>query len=158
MNDISFARRNFLAVSSSLVASVWLPCESHAQEKSTVTNADAKQFESTVAKAIDFLRVKGQAADGSFSKQVGIGVTSLAATGLLRHGRSPDDPVVASALKFILENVQPTGGIHLPNGRLMTYETCVAVVCLEAANRDHRYDETLKRADKFLKEMPFDAA
>jgi squalene-hopene/tetraprenyl-beta-curcumene cyclase len=158
MNETSFARRDFLAISSSLAASIWLPCQSHAQEKSTATTAGPKQYEATVAKAIDFLRVKGQAADGSFSKQVGIGVTALAATALLRPGRPPDDPVVASALKFILENVQPTGGIHLPNGRLKTYETCVAVVCLEEANRDHRYDETLKKADKFLKEIPFDAA
>jgi squalene-hopene/tetraprenyl-beta-curcumene cyclase len=158
MKVVSLARRTFLATTSSLAASAWLAHNSHAQEKSSSTTPDPKQYEATVNKAIDFLRVKGQAADGSFSKQVGIGVTALAATGLLRHGRSPDDPVVANALKFILENVQPTGGIHLPNGRLKTYETCVAIVCLEEANRDHRYDETLKKADKFLKEIPFDAA
>jgi len=161
MTNQTLSRRHFLATSSALTASAWLNHHSLAQENSTdksATTPDPKQYESTVAKAIDFLRVKGQSADGSFSKQVGIGVTALVATGLLRHGRSPDDPVVASALKFILENVQPTGGIHLPNGRLKTYETCVAVVCLEEANRDHRYDETLKKADKFLKEIPFDAA
>src|SRR4051794_36694376 len=107
MNSISLARRNFLAASSSLAASVWLARFGNAQEKSTATTADPKQYESTLAKAIDFLRVKGQAADGSFSKQVGIGVTALAATALLRHGRSPDDPTVAKALAFILENVQP---------------------------------------------------
>jgi squalene-hopene/tetraprenyl-beta-curcumene cyclase len=48
------------------------------------------------------------------------------------------------------------GGIHLPNGRLKTYETCVAVVCLQEANRDGRYDALLKKADGFLKELPFD--
>jgi squalene-hopene/tetraprenyl-beta-curcumene cyclase len=111
-----------------------------------------------VARGIDYLRVKGQSSDGSFTRQVGIGITALAATALLRHGRSPDDPTVAKALKFITDNVQPTGGIHLPNGRLKTYETCVAVVCLEEANRAHRYDEILKKADTFLKELPFDAA
>jgi hypothetical protein len=119
---------------------------------------DAKKLESVVSKGIDFLRGKGQASDGSFSKQVGLGVTALAATAMLRHGRSPDDPTVSAALKFILENVQASGGIHLPNGRLRTYETCVAVVCLEEANRDHRYDAILKKADVFLKEIPFDAA
>ncbi len=157
MQSCSIARREFLAASSSLAAAAWLVQPGQAQEKSATT-ADPKQYEAAVAKAIDFLRVKGQATDGSFSKQVGIGVTALVVTGLLRHGRSPDDPVVANALKFILENVQPTGGIHLQSGRLKTYETCVAVVCLEEANRDHRYDEILKKADKFLKELPFDAA
>jgi squalene-hopene/tetraprenyl-beta-curcumene cyclase len=104
-----------------------------------------------------FLQGKGQSAAGSFSKQAGIGVTALAATALLRLGRSPDDPTVAKALAFLIQNVQPTGGIHLPNGRLKTYETCVAVMCFQEANRDGKYDALLKQADKFLKELPFDA-
>jgi len=150
-------RREFVAASGALLAlgaSKW----AFAQEAVIATGADPKKLSTTVEKAIEFLRVKGQAADGSFTKQIGIGVTALAATALLRHGRSPQDPTVAKALGFIEQNIQPTGGIHLPNGRLKTYETCVAVVCLEEANRDGRYDERIKNAAKFLKELPFDAA
>jgi len=46
-----------------------------------------------------------------------------------------------------------------PNGkgRLNTYETCVAVVCLEEANRDHHYNAIHKKVDQFPKELPFDA-
>jgi squalene-hopene/tetraprenyl-beta-curcumene cyclase len=153
-----FGRREFVGASAVVAAANCWPRLSYGQPKSSPEGVDAKQYEAEVSKGIDYLRVKGQAADGSFSKQVGIGVTALAVTALLRHGRSPDDPTVANALKFLLENAQPTGGIHLPNGRLRTYETCVAVVCLEEANRDRRYDEILKKADKFLKELPFDAA
>src|SRR5262245_42609127 len=149
-------RRQFLSQSAAATAMISTASIVRAQE-SPAGSAYAKKSEAMAARGIDFLSVKGQAGDGSFSKQVGIGVTALAATALLRHGRSPDDPTVAKALKFLTDSVQPTGGIHLPNGRLKTYETCVAVVCLEEANRDHRYDMILKNADKFLKELPFDA-
>jgi squalene-hopene/tetraprenyl-beta-curcumene cyclase len=156
MLPASISRRRFVQ-GASLAAVCWTVRGGRGQEP-----AGAEAIGSRVAaaadKGIEFLRVKGQAADGSFSKQVGTGVTALAATALLRHGRSPDDPTVAKALKFLADSVQPTGGIHLPNGRLKTYETCVAVVCFEEANRDHRYDKILKDADKFLKELPFDAA
>src|SRR6187399_608591 len=125
MVAFSVNRRGFLARSISLAVCAGFGRMGRAQEKATPASVDKSKFDAMVARAIEFLSSKGQAADGSFSKQVGIGVTALAATALLRHGRSPDDPVVANALKFILENVQPTGGIHLPNGRLKSYETCV---------------------------------
>jgi squalene-hopene/tetraprenyl-beta-curcumene cyclase len=156
MRHVSIDRRRFLVQSAAVAATAGVAHRAWGQEKQA-GGGEAIKLETAVTKGIDFLRTKGQAADGSFSKQVGIGVTALAATAMLRHGRSPDDPVVAKALKFITDNVQPSGGIHLPNGRLMTYETCVAVVCLEAANRGGRYDTILKNADKFLKELPFDA-
>lgn len=151
-------RRDFSAAAVALATGAIWTARGRGQEKAATGDADARLLEATVRKGVEYLQGKGQASDGSFSKQVGIGITALAATALLRHGRSPDDPTVAKALKFLTENVQPTGGIHLPNGRLKTYETCVAVVCLEAANRDQRYDAILKQADKFLKELPFDAA
>jgi squalene-hopene/tetraprenyl-beta-curcumene cyclase len=146
-------RRSFLAASTALAAGA-LVRRGLAQDAAP----DPKKYEAAVTKGIDYLRVKGQADDGSFTKQIGIGITALAATALLRHGRSPEDPTVAKALKFLESSVQPTGGIHLPNGRLKTYETCVAVVCFQEANKGGKYDSLLKNADKFLKEIPFDAA
>ena len=70
MSISSLARRHFLVTTSALTASAWLTHHSHAQEKSTdkSTTPDPKQYQDTVTKASDFLRVKGQAADGSFSK------------------------------------------------------------------------------------------
>lgn len=154
MSRWSLARREFLAASAALAAGVALPRLTFAAD---AVGADPKQYEAVVTKGIDFLRTKGQAEDGSFTRQIGIGVTALAATALLKHGRSPADPTVAKALKVIEAAVQPTGGIHAPNGRLKTYETCVAVVCLNEANRDGRFDTILKNADKFIKGVPFDA-
>ena len=155
----SLTRRRFVQLSGIFAATAWAAKYTVGQDqaKSIARLPDPKKIDSAVSKGIDFLRVKGQATDGSFTKQVGIGITALAATALLRHGRSPDDPVVAKALQFLEQNVQPTGGIHLPNGRLKSYETCVAVVCFQEANRNGRYDKLLNKADTFLKELPFDA-
>jgi squalene-hopene/tetraprenyl-beta-curcumene cyclase len=151
---ISTNRREFLAAGASLAS--WALVR-------TIRGADGagpdpKKYEAVVTKGIDYLRTKGQADDGSFTKQVGVGITALAATALLRHGRSPDDPTVAKALKFLEQSVQPTGGIHAPNGRLKTYETCVATLAFQAANKDGRYDKILADANRFIKEIPFDAA
>jgi hypothetical protein len=147
-------RRQFLGVASSLAAAACLRSVQGAEPAAAV---DAQKYQATVDKGIAYLATKGQADDGSFTKQVGIGITALAATAMLRHGRTPDDPTVAKALKFIEQNVQPTGGIHAANGRLKTYETCVAVLCLNEANRDGKYDAILKKADAFIKQIPFDA-
>jgi squalene-hopene/tetraprenyl-beta-curcumene cyclase len=156
MTSMSISRRRFFAHSATLTTVAALARIGNAQQ-TKAAGPDPKKLQAAVSRGVEYLVAKGQSSDGSFSKQVGIGVTALAATALLRHGRSPDDPAVAKALKFLTENVQPTGGIHLPNGRLKSYETCVAVVCLQEANRDGRYDHILKNADVFLKELPFDA-
>lgn len=145
-------RRTFLAAASSLAAAGLVSSRLRADDP-----ADQKQLQVLVDKAISFLQTKGQAADGSFTKQVGIGITALAATAMLRHGRSPEDPSVAKALKYLEDNVQPTGGIHAANGRLKTYETCVAVLCFSEANRGGKYDALIKKADAFIKQIPFDA-
>ena len=42
-----------------------------------------KRYEQTVEKAIDYLRTKGQAADGSFSPQVGPAVTAIVVRAML---------------------------------------------------------------------------
>ncbi len=102
------------------------------------------------ARGIEFLTSQ-QAEDGSFSKAVGPAVTAMATTALLRQGRGVNDPVVARSLKWLQGFVQPDGGIYQPNSRIRNYETCVSVLCLEAANKDGRYDKTLKNAEKFLR-------
>lgn len=151
-------RRLFLAAGASLasVAAVRRFAVGQDQEKPAGTSYDRKKYDAMVSKGIDYLVSKGQADDGSFTRQIGIGVTALAAEALLRHGRSPEDPTVAKALKYLEQNVKPDGGIYSPSGRLKTYETCVAVLALESANRDGRYDKILSNADKFIRQIPFD--
>jgi hypothetical protein len=58
----------------------------------------AKQLSLMVGNGVAFLQTKGQAENGSYSEQTGIGVTALITTALLRNGRTPQDPLVAKSL------------------------------------------------------------
>ncbi len=111
---------------------------------------DPALYEKTVGRAIQFL-MASQSDDGSLSSQVGIGPTALAALGLLRSGRTADDPRVAKALKYLEEYTQESGGVHAPGSRISTYETCIALVCFQEANRDGRFDKIIREAEKFIR-------
>lgn len=111
--------------------------------------ADAA-YANTVAKAIAFVQ-SNQAADGSFAAKAGPGPTALVATGLMRHGRTPADPLVAKSLKYLESFVQPDGAVSLKTSMYRNYETSLALVCFAEANRDGRYDKLIKNAEKFLK-------
>ncbi len=52
-----------------------------------------------VDKATKYLAEKGQAEDGTFSKEAGPGVTALVLTATLRHGKDLKDPMVAKGMK-----------------------------------------------------------
>ncbi len=112
---------------------------------------DAQALGQTVDKAIEYLRTKGQAPDGSYAGQMGPGVTAVVTAGILRNGRSPDDPVVAKSLEYLKGFAQPDGGIHQPETFYRNYETSIALVCFAEANRDGRYDKLIDNADKFLR-------
>lgn len=115
-------------------------------------------YEKTVGRAIEYLSTKGQSEDGSFSPKAGTGVTSLVATALLRHGRTPSDPLVAKALKYVEAHVQPDGGIYTAGSTHRNYETCLAVLAMKEANQDGRYDKILRGCDAFLKGLQWDEA
>jgi squalene-hopene/tetraprenyl-beta-curcumene cyclase len=97
-----------------------------------------------------------QAEDGSFSKQSGPAITALVAAALLENGRSPSDPVVAKALKYVESNVRPDGGVYAKDSKYRNYETCLAIRCFSAANKDGRYKELLDRAAKYVKGAQWD--
>src|SRR5688572_19879751 len=104
-----------------LIAGLTLPVS--AQEQS------AESYERIVTRAIDFLGSKGQAADGSYNAAAGPGVTALVTTAILRHGRSPEDPVVAKSLKYLEGFIREDGGIYALESTHKNYETCLALLC-----------------------------
>lgn len=116
----------------------------------------SKQYEESVAKAIRFLGSQ-QAEDGSYSASAGPAVTALVTTGMLRHGRAPQDPQVAKALKYLESFVQADGGIYKTGTNYKNYETCLAVLCFKEANQGGRYNKVLAAADKFIKQDQWDA-
>ena len=115
-----------------------------------------RQYEQTVSKAISYLVNKGRASDGSYSSFSGPGVTALATTALLRHGRSPNEPLVAGSLQYLVNFVQPDGGIYQSGSLYRNYETCLIIMCLTEANRNGRYDQVLARAEKFVTGIQWD--
>lgn len=133
-----------------------LPFVAVAPPASAGEGGTSKQYADVTAKAISFLSTKGQAADGSFSSQAGPAVTALVATGMLRNGQTVDDPVVAKALKYVENFVQPDGGVYNPQGNHKNYETCIALVCFSEANKDGRYDKQIAAADAFIKGLQWD--
>jgi len=133
-------RTAFLAACLSLIA------VSGSADNATPTAARS----AAIDKGIQFLATS-QAADGSFSGNVGPGVTAIITTAVLRCGRGVDDPVVAKSLKYLEKYVQSDGGIYDPKSRLRNYETCLGVLCFKEANRDGRYDKSIGAAEGFLK-------
>lgn len=123
-----------------------------------VGRADAADYDlathaRVVEKAAHYLRTKGQAEDGSFTAGAGPGITAIVATGLLRNGISAEDPLVADALKYLKGFVQDDGGIYADGSLHQNYETCMAMMCFNAANKQEpgQYDELLKRAERYVK-------
>ena len=112
---------------------------------------DGRSYQVAVDRAINFLRTKGQEADGSYAGFTGPGVTAVVATGILRNGRSPNDPMVAKSLKYLKGFIKPDGGIYQSGTLFSNYETCMGVLTFSEANRDGRYDKLLKDAERFLK-------
>src|SRR5438105_978605 len=112
---------------------------------SSLSAADdtTKLYQQTVDKAIASLATKGQADDGSFTAAAGPAVTALVATSVLRQGRSPDDPLVAKAIKYVEKFVRDDGGIYNEGTVNKNYETCIAMLLFKEANRNGKYDALL---------------
>src|SRR4051794_417521 len=103
-----------------------------------------------INKAADFLK-KSQANDGSFSAASGPGITAIVGAALLQCGRTPQDPVVAKALKYLEGNAHEDGGVYQKGSNHKNYETCLAITCFHEANKNHKYDKLLADAEKFVK-------
>jgi squalene-hopene/tetraprenyl-beta-curcumene cyclase len=121
----------------------------------SVRAADEAQLGPMVGRGIAFLE-SAQAEDGSYSSHAGTGVTSLVTTALLQNGRTPQDPSIARSLAFLQRGVRDDGGIYQAGSLHRNYETCLAVFCFSAANRDGKYDALLKNAEAFLKKLQWD--
>lgn len=117
---------------------------------------DAPDYEQMVSRAIGFLATKGQAEDGSFSSQAGPAVTALVATALMRHGRTPSDPLVANSLAYVEQFVRSDGGVFGTGSLYANYETSIAILCLTEANKDGRYTEKLNKADAYIRGLQWD--
>ncbi|RLT14532.1 MAG: hypothetical protein DWI25_04715 [Planctomycetota bacterium] len=118
---------------------------------SGVRGADAPAIRASIKKASQFLTEQGQAADGSFSSQVGPAVTALAVTALAQSGTPVDAPVLQKGVGYLLKFKQADGGIHPTDSPVANYETSIAMLALSACNKAGRYDKDIQGAEAFVK-------
>ena len=116
----------------------------------------ALQYRTMVDRAVEYLKVRGQASDGSFSGAVGVGPTGLVVSSLASVGATADDPTVAKAIKYLLANVQPDGGIYKPDSKHRNYDTCLAMVALASVNKNGKFDKAVKKAEAFVRDIQWD--
>lgn len=122
--------------------------------------ADASRDEllrNSVARGIEFLRTRGQAEDGSFSRESGTAVTSLAVAAILKHRpEAKNDPVIRKAFEFLEANCRGDGGVYAEGSKYKNYETCIATAALIEGNENGKYDSVLARAKVFIKDQQWD--
>lgn len=116
---------------------------------------DAELHNKTVTRGIQFL-VTQQAENGAFNEELGPGITSLATTALVRHGKTLNDPIIAKAVDHIETFIHPDGGIYRDGSLYKNYETCLAILLLSSVNSDGRFDKPLAGADAFIKGLQWD--
>lgn len=114
-----------------------------------------KDLGASRTKAINYLKT-AQTEDGSWTSPEAPGISGLVAYSLLLSGVSPDDPAMKKALQHLESFKQPDGGLYLPKSNHANYETSIVMLAFAAANKDGRYDATLKAAEKFVRELQWD--
>jgi squalene-hopene/tetraprenyl-beta-curcumene cyclase len=118
--------------------------------------ADDAAIRAAIAKASAHLVDKGQAADGSFSAEVGPALTALVVTALVRSGTPTDAPAVRKAIDYLLTFRRDTGAIAPPDSPVANYETSISLMALLACNADGRYDRDIAGAEAFLRGLQWD--
>ena len=128
------------------------------QSELTSDSARTERVEEVAAKAIEFLKVRGQLEDGSFSATQGPGVTALVLTAVLRNGVDADVPFVKKGLAYLEDLIHDDGGIYSEDSRVKNYETCLSIMAFAEANGDGRYTEVIERAKAFVVGEQYDEA
>lgn len=140
----------------------WLPanfaaCDEPTNELSPSAQPLDVQIEQAASRGIAFLKNRGQADDGSFSRETGAAVTALCVRAILEHRpAATNDPSVKKALEFIETKFQGNGGIYATGSGHQNYETSIAVGALVRANQDGKYDSVLDRAELYLRGIQWD--
>ncbi len=129
--------------------------QTQSPDATTKQPPSADQLDAMRAKAIAFLKAS-QADDGSFSSQLGPGVTALVTYSLLRSGVPANDPDVAQALRFLEQQVQKDGGIY-KGEQYQNYETSLAIMCFHEANKDGKYQDLIATATRFERKIQWDS-
>ena len=121
-----------------------------------VAAADVEAIRAALTRGGAFLIEHEQAADGSFSADVGPAVTALAVTALVRSGMPATAPAVQQGLAYLLSFRQPDGGLYVPGSPVANYETSIGLLALAACNTDGSLDDEIKAAAEYVKRLQWD--
>ncbi len=116
---------------------------------------DATKLAAARERAVAFLKTS-QRNDGTWTSSDATGITGLVAYGLLKSGVAPEDPVLKKSLDHLAGLVQPNGSVCLPKSRIPAYETAIAIMTLQAANRTKEFSPVIVQAEKFVRSVQFE--
>lgn len=133
-----------------------LPTMAQDKKSAPSPQASAQEYKQMVDRAVEYLRVRGQKSDGSFSSEAGVGPTGLVTAGLLDVGVSPADPMIQKSLGYLKKHIQPDGGIYVPGSQHRNYDTCIALMALNRANKDGSLKSIIANAEKFVRGIQWD--
>ncbi len=86
------------------------------------------RIDQSAERGIEFLLIRGQNENGSFSPESGVAVTALCVRAILEHRpQAAQSPAVKQALQYIESMIRPDGGIYAAGSQYRNYETSVAV-------------------------------
>ncbi|MEQ8633755.1 prenyltransferase/squalene oxidase repeat-containing protein [Gimesia maris] len=135
---------------------LWMACVGTSQAADSPLTADRQQeLKKIQMQGVNFLK-NSQLEDGLWTTETVPGISALVTTALLESGVPASDPVVAKALKRLEGYVQKDGGIYYEKSNHRNYETCISIMAFHAANKDGRYNSTIKNAEKFLRGLQWD--
>lgn len=159
-------KTQLLAVSALSAMAFWVipvcaqdaaPAPTPVEAPTPASAADLAAVNAAAARGIEFLRTV-QAEDGSFSSQMGTGLTSIAILGMLGNQLPIDDPMLAKAIDYLKSQAQPDGAIVSPGLGFGNYETSIGIVALARAKKAGRtdLDEVLKYAERYVRKYQWD--
>lgn len=130
--------------------------QAQVKSKGSAPAATQSEYTQMVDRAVEYLKVRGQKADGSFSSEAGVGPTGLVTAGLLDVGVSPSEPVIQKALDYLKKNIQEDGGIYLKGSQHRNYDTCISLMAFQRANKDGSLKAIIAKAEKFVRGIQWD--
>lgn len=142
----AFRKRSVrLMFSSLLVLELLLPTLARSAAEGT-SGPDPAMLKEMRQRAVNFLRTTQSDSGGWTSDQVP-GISGLIVYSLLASGVLADDPMVAKGLKYLEGFVQDDGGVYYKKSNHRNYETAIALLAFNEANKTGRYDEMIAGAE-----------
>ncbi len=133
------------------------PGDAPATPRSGLSTDRAGKARHLIDKAVGYLRTAQDPGTGGWGVNpkgpTFTAITGLVLSGMMAPGEiGPEDPAVAAGEKFLLNYVQPDGGIY--DKALPIYNTAISVSAL-AKFGDPRAKDAVKNAAEFLKKLQF---